>query len=224
MTIWKQWKHITKLDPDRPISEAEIKAVIDSGTDAIMISGTQNITGKNVKRLLTALEGYSIPKILEPSAPEVVSSKGVDYIFVPSVINSSGLEWVIGKHIEWAKMGKIEWDMIVPEAYIVLNPDSAVGMVTGAKTELTEADVAAYCICAERYFNFPVIYIEYSGTYGDPKIVKAAKDALSDATLFYGGGITNREEALEMKNCADTIVVGNVLYEAGIERFLETVP
>ncbi|MCW7077378.1 MAG: phosphoglycerol geranylgeranyltransferase [Candidatus Syntropharchaeales archaeon] len=224
MTIWKNWKHITKLDPDRSISEAEIEVVVRSGTDAIMISGTQNITKNNVRRLIEMLEGYSIPKILEPSGPEVVTSGGVDYLFVPSVINASSIEWIIGKHIEWAKMDEIKWDMVVPEAYIVLNPDSAVGRVTEAKTGLTATDVAAYSRCGEYYFHFPIIYIEYSGTYGNPEMVKAARDALSDATLFYGGGITTREEALEMKAAADVIVVGNVLYEQGVERFLETIP
>ena len=198
--------------------------MINSGTDAVMISGTQNITGENVKKLIGMLEGYSIPKILEPASPAVVSSEGVDYIFVPSVINSANPEWIIGKHIEWVMMGDIEWDIVVPEAYIVLNPDSAVGMVTSARTALEREEVVACCICAERYFKFPIIYIEYSGMYGNPEIVKAAKDALSEATLFYGGGITGREEAFEMKACADVIVVGNALYEVGLERFLETIP
>ncbi|HDM36953.1 MAG TPA: phosphoglycerol geranylgeranyltransferase [Candidatus Syntrophoarchaeum butanivorans] len=222
--MWKEWKHVTKLDPDRGISDAEIRAVVDSGTDAVMISGTQNITGENVRNLLQRLEGYSIPKILEPSAPEVVTFEGFDYIFVPSVINSSSPGWIIGKHIEWVKMGRIEWDLVVPEAYIVLNPDSAVAKVTGAKTDLSKRDVAASSLCAERYFHFPIIYIEYSGRYGDPEIVRAAKDVLSDASLFYGGGITAREQALEMSEIADVIVVGNVLYELGVDAFLETIP
>jgi phosphoglycerol geranylgeranyltransferase len=60
---WKEWKHITKLDPDKQITETALGTIIESGTDAIMISGTQNITDKNVSQLITLLKEYKIPKI-----------------------------------------------------------------------------------------------------------------------------------------------------------------
>ena len=76
---------MTKLDPDKPISASQVKFIVESGTDAIMISGTQNITVEKVKRLISMLSEYEIPKILEPSNPNVITYEGVDYVFVPSV-------------------------------------------------------------------------------------------------------------------------------------------
>ncbi len=221
--FWKKWRHITKLDPDRKISLRDVDKIVASGTDAIMISGTQKITPSKVKSLISMLEKHDIPKILEPSNPEAVFYDEVDAVFVPSVINAMDPEWIVGKHREWVQHFTVPWEKIVPEAYIVLNPKSAVGRVTKSKTDLNGEEVAAYAKVAENYFNFPIVYIEYSGTYGNPKIVKSVSRSLKKATLFYGGGIKSREQALEMKKYADTIIVGNAVYEAGFEKFLETI-
>jgi len=218
---WKHWRHITKLDPDREISEEDLKIIVESGTDAIMISGTQNVTAENVNHLVSMLSSYDIPKILEPSNPESIIYEGVDYVFVPSVLNAD-VKWLRDIHVKWIKSDDIRWDMIVPEAYIVLNPSSAVAVLTNANTALSVEDVVAYGIFAERFLRFPIVYIEYSGKFGDISIVRALREALSGASLFYGGGINSAERAAEMLKYADVIVVGNVVYE-DMQKFMETV-
>jgi phosphoglycerol geranylgeranyltransferase len=220
---WKEWKHITKLDPDKQITETALETIVESGTDAIMISGTQNITDKNVSHLITLLKEYKIPKILEPATPDAVVYKDIDYIFVPLVLNSMDLEWIIGKHIEWIKTHKINWDRVIPEGYIVLNPESAVARLTKSITNLTSEEVKAYAEYAEKYLRLPIIYVEYSGTYGNSKLVKDLSELISEASLFYGGGIDTKERAIEMKSYADVIIVGNVVYR-NEEKFLDTVP
>ena len=220
---WEEWKHITKLDPDKQITEAALETIVESGTDAIMISGTQNITDKNVSQLTTLLKEYKIPKILEPATPDAVVYGDIDYIFVPLVLNSMDLEWIIGKHVEWIKTHKINWDRVIPEGYIVLNPESAVAKLTKSVTNLTTKEVKAYAEYAEKYLRLPIIYIEYSGTYGDSKLVKDLSELISEASLFYGGGIDTKERATEMKSYADVIIVGNVVY-TNEEKFLDTVP
>ena len=44
-------------------------------------------------------------------------------------------------------------------------------------------------------YKLPVMYIEYSGTYGNKDYVKAAADMLTETQLFYGGGIDSLEAA-----------------------------
>ncbi|HID20460.1 MAG TPA: geranylgeranylglyceryl phosphate synthase family protein, partial [Methanophagales archaeon] len=117
----------------------------------------------------------------------------------------------------------IRWSEVVPEAYIVLNPDSAVGKLTKSNTALNTDEVIAHAQYAEMYLHIPIIYIEYSGTYGDSSLVKRLSEVLAEASLFYGGGIDTKERATEMKSYADVIIVGNVVY-TNMDRFLETVP
>jgi len=220
---WKTWVHVTKLDPDKRLTPEAVADVATSGTDALMISGTLNVTLENVSALKRQLEEYGLPLVVEPAGPEAVIFEGVEFVFVPSVLNSTDIRWIVGKHWDWVKNQKVDWEKVVPEAYIVLNPDSSVGKVTRSVCNLSPADVAAYTSVADRYFHFPIVYIEYSGTYGDPEVVKAASDALDQSVLYYGGGIDSAARAAEMARYADTIVVGNAVYEKGVEVLKATV-
>jgi phosphoglycerol geranylgeranyltransferase len=222
---WKDWVHVTKLDPDKQLKPGDIDAIAASGTDALMLSGTLNVTQENLAMLQKQLNAYDLPLVMEPAGPEAVLVQGIDYVFVPSVMNTTDVVWIVGKHQAWVRQqqGNIPWDCIVPEAYIVLNPDSSVGKVTKALCDLNADEVAAYVTVADHYFHFPIVYIEYSGRYGDPAVVKAASDAINDSILYYGGGINSAEKAAEMSRYADTIVVGNAVYDQGADVLKATV-
>jgi phosphoglycerol geranylgeranyltransferase len=225
MMKWKDWVHVTKLDPDKQLKPGDIEAIAASGTDALMLSGTLNVTKENLSALLAEVKAYNLPLVMEPAGPEAVLMREINYVFVPSVMNTTDVQWLVGKHRAWAQMakGKIPWEVIVPEAYIVLNPNSSVGKVTKAVCNLTAEEVAAYTTIADHYFHFPIVYIEYSGTFGNPEIVKAASEAIDKSVLYYGGGINSAEKAAQMGKYADTIVVGNAVYDQGAAVLKATV-
>ncbi|MNP73988.1 Heptaprenylglyceryl phosphate synthase [compost metagenome] len=50
----------------------------------------------------------------------------------------------------------------------------------------------------------------------------AVREAVGHALLFYGGGITGAEDAARAAGMADTVIVGNIVYQ-DIERALSTV-
>lgn len=219
------WKHVFKLDPARTLSEDALERICRSGTHALLVGGTQEVTFENTQDLLERIRthGVDCPCVLEVSHVEAIVP-GFDLYLVPTVLNAANADWIVGQHHralrrygEW-----MDWERIVSEGYIILNEQSAVGRLTGAQAPSSEADVIAYAELAERLFRLPIVYLEYSGMFGNMQWIGQAKAALQEARLFYGGGIDNLAKARQASAAAHTIVVGNALYEH-LEQALETV-
>lgn len=213
-TLYRDWRHVFKLDPDREIADEALAAVCRSGTDAILVGGSTGITYDNTADLLARVRRYALPCAVELSDP-AAGVPGFDGYFVPMVLNSRRREWLIGHHAAALKAfgHLLPWEKVVGEAYLVLNPDSAVARLTEADAALGEADALAYSQVADRLWQVPVLYVEYSGTFGSMPLVRRIKDGLRQAHLIYGGGIDGPDKAREAAAAADTVVVGNAVYE-----------
>ncbi|WP_318566699.1 phosphoglycerol geranylgeranyltransferase [Salinigranum marinum] len=223
---WESWDHILKVDPDKELVGDETFAdVCETGTDAIEIGGTTGMTKNNMSAVIDACSEYGVPLYQEPSNPGVViDSDALDGYLIPTVFNAGDVFWVTGAHKEWVRIADgLDWERTHTEAYIVLNPDSAVAEYTDADCDQSAEDVASYARIAEKMFGQDIVYIEYSGTFGDTEKVAAAQEILEDATLFYGGGIHDYESAYEMGQNADTVVVGDLLHDEGCDAVRETV-
>ncbi|SOB98959.1 putative glycerol-1-phosphate prenyltransferase [Ureibacillus xyleni] len=220
---YKSWRHVFKIDPAKEISEDDLEKLCESGTDVILVGGTDGVTVDNVIDILLRVRRFSVPVALEISNLESVIG-GFDYYLIPSVLNSTDTKWVKDLHHAALKeYGDVMvWDELIAEGYCILNPDCKVAEATSANTDLSKEDVIAYARLAENYFKLPIFYVEYSGAYGDVEIVSAVKEVLSETKLFYGGGITNVEQAEEMAKIADTVIVGNIIYD-DIKQALKTV-
>ncbi|WP_227380871.1 phosphoglycerol geranylgeranyltransferase [Haladaptatus halobius] len=222
---WAEWDHVTKIDPDKTLPDGDTyTAIAETGTDALILGGTTNVTESSVQSLLATLTPAEIPIFVEPTyCPTQFHREGLVGYLVPIVLNADDPLWITGAHHEWARSSDLEWDYVHPEAYIVLNSASSVATYTQANCDLDVDDVVAYAELAEQILGQEIIYLEYSGTLGDPAVVAAARDVLSSARLFYGGGIHDYDSAYEMASVADTVIVGDVLHEAGIEAVEATV-
>jgi phosphoglycerol geranylgeranyltransferase len=214
---WTDWDHIVKVDPDKDLAPGDtFEDVCRTGTDAIEIGGTLDMTEEKMQRVIDACAKYDVSLYQEPSNPAVVvEDEALDGYLVPTVFNAGDVSWVVGAHKEWVRLDDIDWDRTFTEAYIVLNPEASVAELTGADCDQSAEDVAAYAELAEHMFGQPIVYIEYSGTFGDPEKVRAAREALDEATLFYGGGIHDYDSAKAMAEHADVVVVGNLLHDEG---------
>lgn len=220
---FRTWRHVFKLDPAKELSDEQLEMVCESGTDGIIVGGSDGVTLDNVLSLLVRVRRYAVPVVLEISTIDSITL-GFDYYFIPSVLNSQNPAWFKDlHHLAIKEYGHLmDWDELVAEGYVILNPDCKAARLTEANTELSNDDVVAYARMAEHFFKLPILYLEYSGVYGDIEVVKEAKDVLENTRLFYGGGIRSDEQARAMAEVADTVVVGNIIYE-NIDAALSTV-
>ncbi|PHK49510.1 heptaprenylglyceryl phosphate synthase [Staphylococcus edaphicus] len=223
MNDMNSWKHMFKLDPAKAISDEDLMKVCTSGTDAIMVGGTDNVSEENVLYLMRKVQSYSLPIVLEISNIDSIVP-GFDLYFIPTVLNSRDVKYHNGLLLEALKSfgALIDFNELVFEGYVILNPECKVAELTDANTQIDDVDIEAYAQMINDMYKLPVMYIEYSGIYGETDIVKSAADMLTETQLFYGGGISSYEEAEEMAAIADTIIVGNIIYE-NINNALKTV-
>ncbi|MBF2600966.1 heptaprenylglyceryl phosphate synthase [Listeria seeligeri] len=215
-------KHLFKLDPAKNLPHNVIAKLVHSGTDGFIIGGTDNLYLDAVEKLYESLVETDLPIFLEVSDEAMILPEA-EHFLIPVVLNTTNNKWTLGLHQELIKqMGDfIPWKRVTSEGYVILNKEAKAAKLTEAETDLTKEDIVAYARLAENIFHLPIFYVEYSGTYGDPDVVKAASGVLNETKLWYGGGIRSKEQAREMAKYADTIIVGNVLYE-DLEAALET--
>ncbi|MEV3092835.1 heptaprenylglyceryl phosphate synthase [Paenibacillus larvae] len=217
------WKHAFKLDPDKTISDEALEQICLSGTDVILVGGSSGVTFENTVELLSRIRMYEVPCVLEVSHLEAIVP-GFDLYLIPSVLNAGDPEWILGQHHKAVKEygAVMDWKEVLVEGYVILNGESTAAKVSEADTDLTTRDVVAYARIAERMFHLPILYLEYSGTFGDMKLVSAAKSVLSRTRVFYGGGIDGPDKASIAASAADTVVVGNLIY-TDLHKALATV-
>jgi putative glycerol-1-phosphate prenyltransferase len=224
MYNFRDWHHVFKLDPNKELSDRDLEKICESGTDAVIVGGTDGVTLENVLDLMARIRRYTVPCVLEVSNVEIVTP-GFDLYFIPTILNTADAKWITGLHHQAVKeFGEImNWDEIIMEGYCILHDECKAAKLTNANTNLSLEDVKAYAMMAEKMFQIPIFYLEYSGTFGDVNLVAEVKKTLGENTvLFYGGGISNYDQAHQMAEFADVTVVGNAVYE-NLDAALQTV-
>lgn len=226
----ERWRHVVKLDPDKPMAPALIRRIAGSGTDAIMIGGTQRITRVKVMRLLWHLRKAPVPVVIEVS-DEACAIPGADAYFVPVVLNAGHPDWLIHRHLRGLRRlgALVPWHQVLVEGYVIGNPGSAVARLTQACPPAGSGELRALVEYGAGLLRLPIIYLEYSGQLAGPgpvgrvysTLLRLRKQGATTSRLFYGGGISDFQSALAMSRQVDTIVVGNALYQPRALEILE---
>jgi putative glycerol-1-phosphate prenyltransferase len=214
MNLLREWRTILKLDPARQISDQRLAEVCAWPADAVIVGGSGGYGAAEVAALLSRLRRCPLPKALEVSDPAALCP-GFDLYFVPLVLNSRDVEWVVGRQQQALKdFGRfVKGRRVFGEGYCILNPEATAAHMAHARTDLDVSDVVAFARLAQDLFRLPIFYLEYSGTYGPPEVVAAVRDVLDSTLLWYGGGIRTAEQAGEMGDMANAIIIGNAIYE-----------
>src|SRR5690625_1102930 len=157
-TRWpRDWSSdVCSSDLAKEISDEHLEELCESGTDAIIVGGTDNITLDAVLDLLYRIRRYALPCVLEVSEMDAISP-GFDYYFIPMVLNSTEKKWMMDIQHEAIKQYKelMDWDEIMMEGYCILNPEAKAFQKTNCAIP-SEEDVISYAFMAENIFHLPI--------------------------------------------------------------------
>jgi len=97
-TPWEDWDHVLKVDPDKSLVDGEtFDDVCETGTDAIEVGGTLDVTTEKMQRVIDACRKHDVPLYQEPSNPAVVvDDDALDGYLVPVVLNAGDPFWITG--------------------------------------------------------------------------------------------------------------------------------
>lgn len=218
----KDCRHVFKLDPAKDISDEALAKICESDTDAVIVGGTDGITEDNVLNLMARIRRFSVPVALEVTSTEAVVP-GFDHYFIPAVFNTQNIKWQHGLMLEalaeYSHLLDYSEMSLLP--YIIMNPDCKAFKKSEA-VEVSVDMVPHYINMLDKLYQTPYIYIEYSGALGSTEVMQTVRGNAEHSHVIYGGGITSRDEAREMAGYADTIVVGNVIYDS-MKKALRTI-
>lgn len=219
---YRQWRHAFKLDPDKYIDDSSLEQICRSGSDVLIIGGSSGVTMEKTYELFARVRTYPILCVCELSSMDAVVP-GFEAYLLPLVLNGNR-DWLIGQHLEAIKQyGElIPWNRVITEGYVCLNPHATVSKLTEADTNLELDDVLAYAQVADSMLRMPILYLEYSGQFGNMTWLSTVKKTLKHSHLIYGGGVDSPDKAAQAATSAHTIVVGDILYE-NLEIALQTV-
>ncbi|NGM71006.1 heptaprenylglyceryl phosphate synthase [Natronolimnobius sp. AArcel1] len=250
---WTGIDHVTKVDPEKAMpsnSESLLTAtdlVIVGGSDGV----TEKNAMATIEAVRDAVP--DVPIFQEPFRSDQVSMdtiNAVDVLSIAAVYNGDR-DHFVGKHLSMYSelaskpssllgtnlpiVGNVieskgetvlenVTEKIVGEGYVIQNVDSAAATTSGVTEPLTTEEVAGAALATETFYDFPIFYVEYSGTYGGSEDVTAAANHLDETVLLYGGGIDSAAKTEEIINAgADAIVVGDCFHDDP-DSFLETIP
>ncbi|MCP6373867.1 hypothetical protein NL455_28695, partial [Klebsiella pneumoniae] len=84
-----------KIDPDKDLAPGDtFEDVCLTGTDAIEIGGTLDMTEAKMQAVIDACAKYDVPLYQEPSNPAVVvEDEALEGYLVPIVLNAGDISW-----------------------------------------------------------------------------------------------------------------------------------
>jgi phosphoglycerol geranylgeranyltransferase len=173
----------------------------------------------------------AVPQVLNGSTDAIVGELGAGIQRVrdelaPAMVDSRLPRWTPAVVRDTLADAATSWliETAVFEAYLVQNPDSAAARAAGVTPGdvLSPGEAARRATVADRYLSSPVVYVEYSGRFGGrdaERLLRAVRPAVSRSRVWYGGGLTSRENVQRVLDAgADAVVVGDVFHEVAREE------
>jgi phosphoglycerol geranylgeranyltransferase len=138
-----------------------------------------------------------------------------------SLINSDNLYWVIRSHVIGAPTLKL-WNLEpISLAYIIVEPGATAGFIGEAHMiPRNKPKIAAAYALAAQYIGFKLVYLEAGSGAAEtvpPEMVKIVTTFV-DIPVIVGGGITTKEQAVEVVKAGAKLIVQGTYLEKVVSK------
>lgn len=207
------------VDPDKTGAQ-QLKELTDhlnnSKADFLFVGGS-HITNGNITETIRNLKKHSkLPVVLFPGSVLQIEPEADAMLFL-SLISGRNPEYLIGQHViaaPYLEKSKLE---TIPTGYMLIESGKSTTASYMSNTNplpMDKPELAASTALAGELLGMKLIYAD-AGSGARHSIstdmIRAIKDKIS-IPLIVGGGIKDKETALEKINAgADMIVIGNAI-------------
>ena len=207
------------IDPDKQRNSdllSTIQKANSANVDCFFVGGSLLLNDNLGKCIKTIKENSSIPVLLFPGS-ELQINKDADGILFLSLISGRNPDLLIGKQVTTAPILKETNLEVISTGYMLIESGKATTASYMSNTLPIPRDkngIASSTAIAGEYLGMKLIYLDGgSGAHNsiESEMIKHVSSSIN-APLIIGGGICNKEKAIE--NCkagADIIVVGNAI-------------
>lgn len=204
---------VVLIDPDK-FNEDLIVLANKSNVFCFFVGGSKLHTGNIVAVIRRIKKLSKLPIVIFPGNFDQLN-KEANAGLLPVLVSGRNPDYLIGKHIEWAKKIRALNIETIPTAYILVNGEktSTTQLVTNT-SPLNTKDEIINTVIASELLGYKLIYLEAgSGATVNlnAKIISEVKKHTT-VPLIVGGGIDSLTKVKAViKSGADLIVIGNAL-------------
>ena len=207
------------IDPDKQRNSdllSTIQKANSANVDCFFVGGSLLLNDNLGECVKTIKENSSIPVLLFPGS-ELQINKDADGILFLSLISGRNPDLLIGKQVTSAPILKETNLEVISTGYMLIESGKATTASYMSNTLPIPRDkngIASSTAIAGEYLGMKLIYMDGgSGAHNsiNSDMIKHVSSSIN-VPLIIGGGICNKEKAIE--NCkagADIIVVGNAI-------------
>ena len=227
--------YIVLIDPDKKSENdlpEKVKAINESGVDAILVGGSLMMDGRCSDRVAQIKSLAEIPVIFFPGGISQLNSH-YDAILFMSIISGRNPHYLIGEQVIAAPIINDLGIEVIPTGYLLLDggSDSAVQFMSStAPIPMDKPDISIAHALAAQYLGKQLIYLEAGSGAKQAVTNELIKEVFEqvDIPLIVGGGIRTPEVAREkVESGASFVVTGNIIEENNngniLKKFAEAV-
>jgi len=204
---------VVLIDPDK-FNEELVLLANNANVFCFFVGGSKLHSGsvggvvKRIKKL------SKLPIVIFPGDFDQMH-KEADAGLIPVLVSGRNPDYLIGKHVQWAKKIKSLNIETIPTAYILINGEktSTTQEVTNTSPLSSKLEIVNTVIASE-LLGYKLIYLE-AGSGAKSRVnstIIAEVKKQTSVPLIVGGGINSIERVNDViKAGADIVVIGNAL-------------